>query len=105
VLEIAEEKRACRLLESTTEADRFLLFRRGFEGPLESGWRIPARVAQRGLANLDANLPARRTGPLGRLPRRATAPRVELLPDEPLPDEPPPDEPPPAESSEPPTAG
>ena len=83
VLDIAEQKRACRLLESTTEADRFLLFRRGFEGPMDLGWKIPATTVERGLANLDENLPARRTGPLARLARRPAQPAVQLLPDEP----------------------
>ena len=83
VLDIAEQKRACRLLESTTEADRFLLFRRGFEGPMDLGWRISPATAERGLANLDAGLPARPRGPLARLARRPAAPPVELLPDEP----------------------
>ena len=88
VLDIAEQKRACRLLESTTEADRFLLFRRGFEGPMDLGWRISATGAERGLANLDASLPPRPKWPLARLARRPAPPPVELLPDEPSKDNP-----------------
>ena len=85
VLEIAERRRVSRLLESTTDADRFLLFRRGFEGPMDLGWRVPQRIVERGLANLDANLPPRRTGALGRLqslPGRSPRRGPELLPQE-----------------------
>ena len=82
VLDIAEQKRACRLLESTTEADRFLLFRRGFEGPMDIGWRLPASGVERGLANIDAGLPARRKGPLARLTGKPARPPVQLLPEE-----------------------
>ena len=41
VLDIVEEAGSYRLLESTTDADRFLLFRRGITGPMAWGWRIP----------------------------------------------------------------
>ena len=40
VLDIVEKAGSYRLLESTTDADRFLLFRRGITGPMAWGWRI-----------------------------------------------------------------
>jgi hypothetical protein len=81
VLRMGEASAASRLLESTSAADRFLLFRRGFDAPMDVGWRIPEAAVQRGRANLAEQTPGRLAGRvpgLGRRPRRP----VELLPSE-----------------------
>jgi hypothetical protein len=76
VLDIVETAGSCRLLESTTDADRFLLFRRGIAGPMAWGWRIPPAAVKRGVANVAGQ---DRRGLASRLPRRV-ARRPALLP-------------------------
>jgi hypothetical protein len=81
VLELIESTGMCRLLESMTEADRFLLFRRGIDVPMLPGWRIPPVAAELGMENVRG----RRRGwssRLGSLSRSGERP-PELLPQEP----------------------
>jgi hypothetical protein len=81
ILEILEANGALRLLESMTDADRFLLFRRGLDGPMDLDWRIPAWAIEDGLANVRGRRRGVRVrlGPLSRSGDR----RAELLRQEP----------------------
>ena len=81
VLRIGEASAASRLLESTSAADRFLLFRRGFDAPMDLGWRIPDAAVARGRANLAEQTPGRLAARVPGLGRRSHRP-VELLPSE-----------------------
>jgi hypothetical protein len=81
VLVIADASAASRLLASTTAADRFLLFRRGFDAAMDTDWRIPEAHVERGIANLAEQTPGRLASRVPRLGRR-TARRAELLPSE-----------------------
>jgi hypothetical protein len=81
VLDVIEATGASRLLESMTDADRFLLFRRGIDVPMEPGWTIPKAAVDRGLANVRGR-PRGVRGRLGTLTRSEERP-VELLPQEP----------------------
>jgi hypothetical protein len=81
VLELIESTGMCELLESLTEADRFLLFRRGIDVPMLPGWRLPPVAAELGVENVRGRrrgLSAR----LGSLSRSGEQP-PELLPHEP----------------------
>ena len=84
ILDLIEATGACRLLESMTDADRFLLFRRGIDVPMEPGWKIPKAAVDIGLRNVEAEgRPARtRRLPRAPLPRRAEPPPTPLLPEE-----------------------
>ena len=82
VIEIIETTDACRLLGCTTDADRFLLFRRGIDVPMDHGWRIPARAVEQGMANISGQAKGRWSGKLPPLPKRAR-PAPTLLPREP----------------------
>jgi hypothetical protein len=83
ILEILEAHGALRLLDSMTDADRFLLFRRGLDGPMDRDWQIPAWAIDGGLANVKGR--ARRSTVRGRLGTlgRGTERPAELLPQEP----------------------
>ena len=52
VVGLARSTECARLLDSATDADLFLLFRRGISGPMDPGWQVPAAAAQRGFENL-----------------------------------------------------
>ena len=81
ILGILEANDALRLLETMTEGDRFLLFRRGLDGPMDKDWRIPAWAVEGGLANVQGR--AQRRGIRRRLNPLSRAERpVELLPQE-----------------------
>jgi hypothetical protein len=82
ILEIVEANAALRLLETMTDADRFLLFRRGLDGPMDREWRIPAWAVEGGLANVRGR--GRGRGVRGRLTSlgRSAGRPVELLPQE-----------------------
>jgi hypothetical protein len=80
ILEILEQHGALRLLETMTDADRFLLFRRGLDGPMDRDWRIPAWAIEGGLANVRGRPHGVRRR-LGTLTRGGDRP-VELLPQE-----------------------
>src|SRR3954451_568898 len=79
VLTVAESTAASGLLESTTAGDRYLLFRKGFDAPMDVGWRIPSAAVERGLANLEEQTPGRLRGRLPNLVRRGGRRPVELL--------------------------
>ena len=83
ILEIVETNGALKLLETMTDADRFLLFRRGLDGPMDHDWRIPAWAVESGLANVRGR--ERRTGVRGRISSiaRTSGHPVELLEPEP----------------------
>jgi hypothetical protein len=82
ILDILEANDALRLLDTMTEGDRFLLFRRGLDGPMDKDWRIPAWAVETGLANVRgrdrSSAVRRRLSSLG----RTTDSPVELLPQE-----------------------
>ena len=82
ILEIVAANAAVRLLETMTEADRFLLFRRGLDGPMDKDWRIPAWAVEGGLANVRGRRRSRGVrGRLSSLGRTSDRP-VHLLPQE-----------------------
>lgn len=81
ILRILETHGALRLLETMTDADRFLLFRRGLDGPMDRDWQIPGWAIEGGLANVRGR-PRGVRGRLGTLARGTERP-VELLPQEP----------------------
>jgi hypothetical protein len=60
---LARSTDMARLLDSATDADLFLLFRRGISGPMDPGWQVPASAVQRGQENVRAAAP----GGLGRV--------------------------------------
>jgi hypothetical protein len=82
ILDILEANDALRLLETMTEGDRFLLFRRGLDGPMDKDWRIPTWAVEGGLANVRGLGRSRgvraRLSSLGRTGDRP----IELLPQE-----------------------
>ena len=78
VLAVADASSASRLLESTTRADRFLLFRRGFDASMDLDWRIPDAFIARGRANLAKGTPPAWKGVV---PGRRSQ-RPQLLPSE-----------------------
>jgi hypothetical protein len=55
---LARSTECARLLDSATDADLFLLFRRGISGPMDPGWQVPASAVERGMENLRAAAPA-----------------------------------------------
>lgn len=66
-----------------TDADRFLLFRRGLEGPMTTEWRIPGSAVEGGLTNVRGDAQHRTVrGRLGTL-RRGSGLPVDLLTPEP----------------------
>ena len=79
VLAVAEASSASALLESTTAADRYLLFRKGFDAPMDLDWRIPEQQLERGRANLAEQTPGRLAGRVPALVRRGGRRPVELL--------------------------
>lgn len=80
ILGILETHTPLRLLETMTEADRFLLFRRGLDGPMDPDWHVPAWAVEGGLANVRGR--SRHGGVRARLSSRARSPDepVALLP-------------------------
>lgn len=56
---LARATETARLLESATDADLFLLFRRGVREPMDPGWQVPASAVERGIDNLRAAAPGR----------------------------------------------
>ena len=55
---IARSSDGARLLDSATDADLFLIFRRGVTEPMDPGWQVPATIASRGAANVRAAAPS-----------------------------------------------
>jgi hypothetical protein len=81
VMDIIDGIDGDRLLGSMTDADRFLLFRRGIDASMGHDWSIPPRIIERGMENVRAG----RRGWRGRLAptsRIAARRRVPLLPAE-----------------------
>jgi hypothetical protein len=85
ILDLIESTGTSRLLESMTDGDRFLLFRRGIDVPMEPGWKIPQAAVDIGLRNVSAEDQASRTRRLPRpsLARRTDGPATTLLTEEP----------------------
>ena len=55
---IARSSSGARLLDSATDADLFLIFRRGVTEPMDPGWQVPASIASRGAENVRAAAPS-----------------------------------------------
>jgi hypothetical protein len=73
VVALARSTETARLLESATDADLFLLFRRGISQPMDPGWRVPATAVAKGVDNMRAAAPSglgRVRSALGRGSRR-----------------------------------
>src|SRR5262245_35076032 len=81
VLDLIESTGALRLLESMTDPDRFLLFRRGIDVPMERGWRIPRTAVEQGLENVRGQT-QRGWGRRLRSLSQPSSPGAELLPEE-----------------------
>jgi hypothetical protein len=82
VMDIIDSVGGDRLLTSMTDADRFLLFRRGVDVSMGHDWSIPARIVEVGTANLRAGGHRgwrRRMAPPSKIPTKRGVP---LLPDE-----------------------
>jgi hypothetical protein len=84
ILGLIESSGACRLLESMTDADQFLLFRRGIDVPMEPGWKIPKAAADIGIRNVTAEDRSSRGPRIPRpsLPRRTDSRATTLLAEE-----------------------
>jgi hypothetical protein len=80
ILELIESTGMCRLLESMTEADRFLLFRRGIDVPMLPGWRIPPVAAEHGMKNITEGTQVGWQRRLVPLPGRQKTRQAPLLP-------------------------
>jgi hypothetical protein len=81
VMQIIETCGGDRLLASMTDADRFLLFRRGIDVSMGHDWSIPDRAIEVGTKNVQAGRRGLR-GRLGSPSRPSTRRQVPLLPDE-----------------------
>jgi hypothetical protein len=81
VMQIIETCGGDRLLASMTDADRFLLFRRGIDVSMGHDWSIPDRAIEVGTKNVQAGRRGLR-GRLGSPSRPSTRRQVSLLPDE-----------------------
>jgi hypothetical protein len=83
ILDLIESTGTSRLLESMTDADRFLLFRRGIDVPMAPGWKIPKAAVDMGLKNVSAEDASHgRRLPRPSLPRRGDEPATALLAEE-----------------------
>jgi hypothetical protein len=86
VMDIIEAVGGDHLLGSMTDADRFLLFRRGIDVSMGHDWSLPPRIVEVGTENVRAEGHRGWRGRLGSPSRVSTKRRVPLLPDEdPLP--------------------
>ena len=59
---LARSTETARLLDSATDGDLFLMFRRGISEPMDPGWQVPAATVARGIDNVRAATPARIRG-------------------------------------------
>ncbi len=82
IMELIQSTGLGQLLESMTEGDRFLLFRRGIDVPMLPGWRIPRAAAERGMENITDRTQVTRSKRLASLARRPKTRDAPLLPDE-----------------------
>ena len=74
---LARSTQCARLLDSATDADLVLLFRRGISGPMDPGWQVPASAVERGRENLRAAAPAGIGGRVrSAIGRNRRAPRI-----------------------------
>ncbi len=78
VVQIARDAGVARLLDSCTDAELFLLTRRGITEPMEPGWTVPASALERGTRNARAAEPGRVAGALRAVRPK---PRPSVLPD------------------------
>jgi hypothetical protein len=79
VVQIAQDAGVARLLASCSEAELFLLTRRGITEPFEPGWKVPATAIERGTLNARAAEPGRVAGAIRAVrPGRA---RPSVLPE------------------------
>jgi hypothetical protein len=67
---IAREARLDRLLASCNDGDLFLLIRRGFSGPMDPGWQVPAAFARHAEERVRDATPGRIGAVVGRVTRR-----------------------------------
>ena len=87
ILALIDSTGVGKLLESMTDADRFLLFRRGIDVPMLPGWRIPPAAAERGMENITDRAQVTRSKRLASLARRPKTRNAPLLPEETLADD------------------
>ena len=80
VVRIALESGVGRLFTSSSEAELFLLLRRGSRGRMDPGWRIPEAFVEVSRARLREAAPGRMPAALARVTRRARA-KPRVLPD------------------------
>ena len=69
-IELARDAGMARLLASCSEADLFLVLRRGINMPFDPGWQIPSAASERGRRNLVSAGPGRVSRALDALGRR-----------------------------------
>ncbi len=80
VVQIALESGVAGLFSSSSEAELFLLLRRGSRGRMEPGWRIPETFVQVSRTRLREAAPGRVPAALARVTRRER-PKPAVLPD------------------------
>lgn len=84
VVRLARSTETARLLESATDGDLFLLFRRGISQPMDPGWQVPNTAVARGVDNLRAAAPPSGIGRVrSALGRRGGRRAARFLADEP----------------------
>lgn len=76
---IALDSGVDRLLTSSTEADLFLMIRRGSHGPMDPGWQIPPAFVEQTVGRLRAAAPRGVPAVLSRVTGRSRS-RPEVLP-------------------------
>ena len=69
--ELAHAAGVARLLSSSTEADLFLVLRRGINMPFDPGWKIPLLATERGRRNIESAGPSRVSRALDAIGRRS----------------------------------
>ena len=77
-VDVARQAGVTRLLSSSTEAELFLMLRRGINQPFDPGWQIPDTAKERLRSNVRAATPGRVSGALGALAGRSR-PRADVL--------------------------
>ena len=76
-IELARGTGAAGLLASCSDADLFLVLRRGINMPFDPDWQVPAAASERGQRNIAAAAPSRVSRALGAIGRRhVTRPQV-----------------------------
>ena len=77
-VQVAREAGAARLLSSCSEAELFLVLRRGINRPFNAGWQVPEAAIARARQNVRAAAPGPVAGALSALARR-TRTRPDVL--------------------------